>query len=121
MESPYQLFKEHCGPKFDKFMAGIYVNRQGEVELKFWQEKLLTSFLSTHTGVNLNRDKLLSLIRDGTELLYKCPENQCWGDVHYDRKAKEWGCGECGTAWKSVASLQDAIHEADVRRVVSAK
>ncbi|WP_395752364.1 hypothetical protein [Prosthecobacter sp.] len=115
MNSPRELFEQYCGPKFEKFMAAIYVNHQGKVELKFWQAKLVTSFLSKHTDLDLNADELLSLIHDGTELMYKCPEKQCWGDVHYDRKVKTWGCGECGRAWKSLAALKETIQEGEAR------
>ena len=35
------IFKSHCGVKFDKFMESSYANEKGETELKFWQEKLV--------------------------------------------------------------------------------
>jgi hypothetical protein len=112
MKTPQELFKEHCGPRFDKFMEATYVDLQSRIALRFWQERVVSSFLLKHPELNLDSDGLLNLIRDGTEMRYTCPEEDCGGLVIcIDRKSNEWGCGECGMAWRSKAALVDAIEE----------
>lgn len=113
--TPKELFKEHCGPRFEKFMRAIYANAQGQVELKFWQEHVVNPFLNKHPRLGLDSNGLMALIRDGTELTFTCPARYCRGTVSFDRGDKEWGCGECGRAWRSKAALMDAIEEAEVR------
>ena len=116
MKSTQELFKEHCEPKFDKFMEAIYVNPKGEVELKFWQERVVNSFLAKHACLNLDANGLLMLIRDGTEMRYICPEDECGGDVIcINRASDEWGCCECGVVWSPKSVLVDAINEAELR------
>ena len=116
MKTAKELFQEHCGTRLDKFMEAIYVNAQGRIELKFWQERVVNSFLQQHPELELDSLRLMDLIRDGSEMMYRCPIAHCWGDVAcLDRRIDEWGCGECGTAWRSKSALIDAIAEAELR------
>jgi len=105
-----ELFKEHCGEKFEKFMDRIYVNDQGEVELFYWQEKKVESFLAKNPQLGLDAKGLLNMLRDGKEIMYSCPEEDCWGDVIcIDRNNDFWGCGECGMTWQSKEELLEDI------------
>jgi hypothetical protein len=118
MKTAKELFQEHCSSRLDKFMQAIYVNRQGNVELRFWQERLVNSFLQQHPELGLDSLGLINLIRDGSEMMYRCPVENCWGDVVcFDRRTDGWGCGECGTSWRTKAELLDAIEEAELRSV----
>ncbi len=111
-----ELFQGHCGARLDKFMEAIYLNPQGKVELKFWQERLVNSFLQQHPELGLDSQGIMELIRDGSEMIYRCPVEDCWGDVAcLDRRTDEWGCGECGTGWHPKSALMDAIEEAELR------
>ena len=116
MKSSQDLFKKHCGPRFEKFMEAIYVNARGAVELKFWQERVVRTFLAEHPELNLDQNSLLALIRDGTEMRFKCPEARCWGNVMcFSRKSDEWSCDECDRVWVSKSALIDAIEEAEIQ------
>ena len=98
--------------QLDKFMEAIYVNPKGEIELKFWQERVVDSFLEQNPELKLNSESLLTLIRDGSEMMYQCPEEECWGDVIcINRGSDNWGCGECGMTWMSKAELFEAVDD----------
>jgi uncharacterized Zn finger protein len=45
------------------------------------------------------------------EVTYRCPVAGCWGWVSEvdDGGDKFWGCGECGSIWRSLASLEKEI------------
>lgn len=97
-------------------MDKLYANPKGEIELKFWQEKLVNSFLEANPEYNLGQRALLELVRDGTEVHFRCPVPDCWGDVIcISRASDQWGCGECGSMWSPKSNLMEAIEEAEAR------
>ena len=94
-------------------MEALYVGKSGKVELRFWQEKLVNSFLKSQPSLNLSAETLVEGLRDGSEMMYNCPVDQCWGNVACtDRSTDEWMCGECGEVWKGRTRLLEAIQEA---------
>jgi len=42
---------------------------------------------------------------------FRCPESRCTGIVSFikDEDDDFWGCGECGSVWRSDEDFQDAI------------
>ena len=116
MSNVRDLFERHCGDRFDQFMEKLYANERGEIELKFWQEQVVDSFLSLHPELNLDRTTLVNDIRDGTEVVYACPEPECRGNVGcIDRKSDQWACAECGEVFSSKSALAEALAEAEQR------
>jgi len=103
-----ELFITHCGDKYEKFVDKLYANDKGEIELWFWQEKLINSFIEQHQELSFTENDILNLVRDGSEHVYDCPVNDCWGHVScLERQDDIWGCGECGTIWNEQKLLQD--------------
>ena len=114
MKNIQKQFKDFCGKKYARFMEKLYANEKGEIELKYWQEKLIEEFFSTHPDIEEGQKELLEEIRDGTEMMYKCPIPICCGDVCcINRKKDVWACGECGEAWRTRQSLFNFINVAN--------
>ena len=74
----------------------------------FCKEKLINSFLASHPEYKIDTNFLLEIIRNGSEMSYECPAQNCWGTVVcIDYKIDLWGCGECGEVWTSKKQLNE--------------
>ena len=105
-----QQFKDHCGERYDKFMNYLQTDDTGKLRLFYWQEKLIESFLKLHPDLDNDLIPFADAFRDGSEMMYGCPVDVCWGIVScLDYKIDLWGCGECGTQWESSKTLLNQI------------
>ena len=110
MADPREVFFDYCGSKYERFMEALYANAEGEIVLKFWQERLIDKMYEAMPDFPVDRQALLELVRDGREMMYKCNVRDCWGDVGcFDWKNDLWGCGECGKRWTGMDKLPKSM------------